>query len=138
MFSGALSITFLPSGPSKQCNNISTQNAPKFTSPSNYKIPKKRSTRHSPHLDGNERSPKERKKEESAISKQVLKQSSADNINSSIQFTRSVKSFQQPWRNSSTRMKRSNSTTRDSCKPAQVLCPHRHGPSEICAVCMAR
>ena len=125
------------SGSSKQnsCSKRATQTLPTFTSPSNNKVAKRRRSRHSPQSLNKGDKLKKSPKEDCIVIKPILKQNS---INSSIQFTRGAKTFKLPTRSSTLRSKKLSTNCRDACKPAQVLCPLRHGPTEICTACMAR
>ncbi|XP_068740030.1 cell division cycle 7-related protein kinase-like [Montipora capricornis] len=57
------------------------------------------------------------------------------------QFTHQSKDFKVPSKNATSKLRRSSNekaSTKVSFKPAQVLCPLRHGPKEVCTICMAR
>lgn len=106
-----------------------SQQSPKRTSQ-----PRRRSSRLSPQTDNKDQSA-------SKVAEEcVLKPRCVNTAN--WQFTHQSKDFKVPAKNASSKLKRtSNDTTKSkdgSFKPAQVLCPLRHGPKEVCTICMAR
>lgn len=107
-----------------------SQQSPKSTSQ-----PRRRSSRLSPQTDNKDQQSANRVAEEC-----VLKPRCVNTAN--WQFTHQSKDFKVPAKNASSKLRRtSNDTTKSkdgSFKPAQVLCPLRHGPKEVCTICMAR
>ncbi len=106
-----------------------SQQSPKSTSQ-----PRRRSSRLSPQTDNKDQSA-------SKVAEEcVLKPRCVNTAN--WQFTHQSKDFKVPTKNATSKLRRtSNDNTKSKdgpFKPAQVLCPLRHGPKEVCTICMAR
>lgn len=103
-------------------------------SPKNKFQPRRRSSRLSPQTDNKEQAA-------SKVAEEcVLKPRCVNTAN--WQFTHQSKDFKVPAKNAASKLRRtSNENTKSkdgSFKPAQVLCPLRHGPKDVCTICMAR
>ena len=60
---------------------------------------------------------------------------------SNWEFTHQSKHFKVPSKNATSKLRRSSgekSSGKVSFQATQVLCPLRHGPKEVCTICMAR
>lgn len=119
------SLTF-PDSPkeAKKKRRISNQ------SPKTSLQPRRRSSRLSP--PANHTSSK-------AAEDSVLKPRCVNTSN--WEFTHQSKDFKVPSKNATSKLRRSSSeksSGKVSFQPTQVLCPLRHGPKEVCTICMAR
>lgn len=108
----------------------SSQQSPKRTSQ-----PRRRSSRLSPQNDNKDQSACK------VAEEGVLKPRSVNTAN--WQFTHQSKGFKVPAKNATSKLRRTSSENAKSSKegpfkPAQVLCPLRHGPKDVCTICMAR
>ena len=108
----------------------SSQQSPKRTSQ-----PRRRSSRLSPQNDHKDQSACK------VAEEGVLKPRSVNTAN--WQFTHQAKGFKVPAKNATSKLRRTSSENAKSSKegpfkPAQVLCPLRHGPKDVCTICMAR
>ena len=103
-------------------------------SPKSTSQPRRRSSRLSPQTD-NKDQPASKVAEEC-----VLKPRCVNSAN--WQFTHQTRDFKVPAKNATSKLRRpsnENSKSKEaSFKPAQVLCPLRHGPKDVCTICMAR
>ena len=103
-------------------------------SPKSTLQPRRRSSRLSPQTDNKDQAA-------SKVAEEcVLKPRCVNTAN--WQFTHQSKDFKVPAKNAASKLRRtSNENTKckdGSFKPAQVLCPLRHGPKDVCTICMAR
>lgn len=106
-----------------------SQQSPKRTSQ-----PRRRSSRLSPQTDNKDQSASK------VAEEGVLKPRCVNTAN--WQFTHQPRDFKIPAKNATSKLRRtSNENTKSkdgSVKPAKVLCPLRHGPKDVCTICMAR
>ena len=107
----------------------SSQQSPKRTSQ-----PRRRSSRLSPQTDNKDQSASK------VAEEGVLKPRSVNTVN--WQFTHQAKDFKVPTKNATSKLRRTSNenakSKEGSFKPAQLLCPLRHGPKDVCTICMAR
>ncbi|KAJ7334538.1 Cell division control protein 7 [Desmophyllum pertusum] len=106
-----------------------SQQSPKRTSQ-----PRRRSSRLSPQTDNKDQSATK------VAEEGVLKPRCVNTAN--WQFTHQPRDFKIPAKNATSKLRRtSNENTKSkdgSVKPVKVLCPLRHGPKDVCTICMAR
>lgn len=106
-----------------------SQQSPKRTSQ-----PRRRSSRLSPQTDNKDQSASK------VAEKCVLKPRCVNTAN--WQFTHQAKDFKVPAKNATSNLRRTSNenakSKEGSFKLTQVLCPLRHGPKEVCTICMAR
>ncbi|KAK2566029.1 Cell division cycle 7-related protein kinase [Acropora cervicornis] len=99
-------------------------------SPKRSLQPRRRSSRLSPPADH----PASKVAEDSILKPRCVN-------TSNWEFTHQSKDFKVPSKNATSKLRRSSSeksSGKVSFQPAQVLCPLRHGPKEVCTICMAR
>lgn len=112
---------------------LKKQKKTNLKSPKNASQPRRRSSRLSPQTESKDQSAG--KAGEECILKPRC-------VNSAKwQFTHQTRDFKVPSKNATSKLRRISNekgSSKDSFQPAQVLCPLRHGPKEVCAICMAR
>ena len=112
---------------------LKKQKKTNLKSPKNSSQPRRRSSRLSPQTESKDESAGK------AAEECILKPRCVNSAN--WQFTHQTRDFKVPSKNATSKLRRISNekgSSKDSFQPAQVLCPLRHGPKEVCTICMAR
>ena len=141
-FNGILSFCFTVESP-RELPVSKKQKQSAYHSPRKNTLPRRRSSRLSPQSENKDQSSNNANMRDVTGDtgvQTVLKQHSGNLAK--VPFTHQSKDFKVPSRNASTKLRRTSSETNkfkdDIYHPAQVLCPLRHRPREVCTICMSR
>ena len=121
-------LTCISDSPKELKKQKRTLQSPKTTSQ-----PRRRSSRLSPQNENKDQTGGKVGEE------RILKPRCVNSAN--WQFTHQSKDFKVPSKTATSKLRRTSdekANSKDTFKQAQVLCPLRHGPKDVCTICMAR